>query len=301
MKISTSHSNGWLFTGTRNDNARRFDVQKLHDREIDSLFKDNKFRLGNYTNKNGSLLSVNQEVRALFSRITRHEIYAQSSSTDATEEQLRQVLKEQEYIVHSSTVMEVDLDDEVDMEEYADYIEKITLELADGDKEELEKLREAYENAKRSLRAQLPEKYQEEAARFENRLDEKFDRLIKAEKLEKPDFSSKLELKHESQRESLYFELLAEPFRVKEPEIVLRIDTQTQVDGFKEPSYVSVEKTTDRLKQLSRDILEQGLASVEELKSAFANGYNEAVPNNFAYRLQSATYEEMMRFFDEWK
>lgn len=299
MRITSYYTNDYFNFQARHGRAERYQDQSKHDEEIDSLFKDNRFKLGNYKTKDGSSLSVNQEVRALFSRISRHEIHAQSQIGEAITEGLRQIYKENNFIMSRTLRVEIDLDDEVSMEEYKDYIKDMTLALADGDKEELQELKYAYKEAMKKLKEQVGLKYANEIYDLEKGVDERFEEMIDSEELETVDFKldkSKLQLPELKQ---LYFDTLAEPFRIKEPEIIIDITFSHKVTWSEEPSYVSVERTTERLERLSREILDEGLATVDELRSAFANGYNETVPHRFSYRLQDATYTEMMNIFDK--
>lgn len=298
MRITTYYPNQYLNFGAKESHSERFDLQNKHDNEVDSLFINNRFRLGNYKTKDGSFLSVNQEVRALFSRITRHEIDAQSFSDEAITEGLRQIYKEKNYIMSKTLTMEIDLDDDVSMEAYKDYIKDMTLALADGDKEALEELEAAYKAAMKELKDQLGIKYSRDIYELEKGIDQRFEDMMSQEELETVDFKldkSQLELPELKQ---LYFDTMAEPFRIKEPEIIIEMTFYHEIEGFREPSYISVEKTTERLEKMSREILDEGLATVAELRSAFANGYNESVPHKFGYNLQSATYKEMMQIFD---
>lgn len=298
MRITSYGLSNYYNFRPGSDWAQRLSDQKKHDDEVDGLFKDNRFKLGNYSTKNGAPLSINTEIRALFSRISTQEIQAQEVSSENISEHLRQIYKENDFILSRTSRIEVDLDDDVSMDEYRDQLKEMTLALADGDKEKLEELKKAYKEAMKKLKDQLGVKYIDERNDLENKMDKDFDEMLGAENIETVEKSYDISKLEAGDLEQLYFDAIAEPFRIKEPEIIIDITVSRSVEPM-EATYNSVEKTTERLKVLSREILEEGLATVDELRSAFANGYNEAVPNRLSYRLQSATYKEMMHVFDE--
>jgi len=276
--------------------------QQIHNNDINQFFQKQSFgriQNGSYKiGKDGATMNANQETRWLFSSISRGEIKDQSMTNGAVKAHVRQLMKDRQWMLVSTEKIEVDLDKDVNPGKVAEEVERLTLLMADGDKEKLEALKEAYDKVMAKIKEQLPLDQKYIHSDIDDKVAETFEKLGGMDDLEIIETDALIPREFdENAMEALYTAVLKKPFEQMAPEITITITRKSKLD-YEEPTYLCSESVCDRIMDMSREILDQDLASLDEIRAAFTNGYNDGIESNRLYRLQEATYHEVMDGFN---
>lgn len=300
MRITTKSDN-WIFTGVRNNIIRNDQRINIHNKGVGNIFKKSSLtalKTGTYRRSNkGEIMTANQEARFLFSAVARGEI-SQQSELSSFESSLRQLHKDSSWKLHFKETKEIDLDEEVDPKQVADELEQLTLFLADGDEEKLKELKEAFKKASEKIASEISFDMKSIHEKIEKEMDGRFKGLEKGGPLDKIEIKGAISGNlGKKGYEKLYANVLSKPFEQMKPEITITLESTSTISPQKPMRFCS-ESVCSRLTEIARDILDQDMATVEELRSAFINGYKEGTSSGLQERLQEATFYDMMDVFD---
>jgi hypothetical protein len=303
MRVTTK-SNNWIFTGVRNNIIRNDQRINIHNYGVGNIFKKSSLtalKTGAYRlSGKGEIMTANQEARFLFSAVSRGEISQQGESS-SFESSLRQLHKDSRWKIHLKETKEIDLDEDVDPKQVADELEQLTLFLADGDEEKLKELEEAFKKASEKIASGISFDMKSIHEKIAEEMDGKFKGLKEGGPLDKIQVKGAISRNLGKEGyEKLYANVLSKPFEQMKPEITITLESTSTISPQKPMRFCS-ESVCGRLTEIARNILDQDIATVEELRSAFINGYKEGTNPGLQDRLQEATFYDMMDVFDELK